>query len=64
MPEPCRGAVGDGSQLGWGRGRVQVHLEGNSLTRRAPRGAVGGWALRMRGHPCLHGMGDRVDRTS
>ena len=42
---------------------MQVHLEGNSSTRRAPQGAVGGWTLRMRGHPSLHGMGDRVDRT-
>lgn len=55
--------MGDGAHLGWRRGRVQVHLEGNSLTRRAPQGAVGGWTLRMRGHPSLHAMGNGVDRT-
>lgn len=33
-----------------GCGMEQAHLEGNSLTRRAPQGAVGRWALRTRGH--------------
>lgn len=41
MTEPCRDAVGDGSQLAWGWGRVQVYLEGNSLTKRAPQGEWG-----------------------
>lgn len=40
-----------------GRAGVRAHLEGNSLARKASRGAVGSWAVRTRGCASFQGVG-------